>query len=712
MAVRLEIAHGLVSDSGRLSTSSDTLGVTEPSTGSKTRTKGVLHLVVSSSVQGPRAREATARVAETIAREYYYDESAGVPVCLEKAVKSADRRLRGSREGAGLPPGALGIGVAVIRDTELYLATIGGVEAYLVRSARLLMPDRQAATGLPADEGMRLDVWRGELAVGDALVLVSRNLTETVGTDEIRNAVLTLHPQSAVEHLHHLFVAAGGEGSDAVIAVEARELATRSERRSATPAATDAYGDLPPSVPGPTTAAATAVGGVVGGARAAVTRSVDRVLDAMPRRTASATRISPQADRAETQRRVAIALLAFLGVVVTLGVLVWLLPRGAEREVLSVGSAEAAFVAARDAADEADGLVESDRERALSVYRDALREVRRARALGLSTTTTSELDERIRDGLDSLYAARTGTTRMLTSFEPGADPGGIVRGPDRAAYVFDRTSGAIARVEPDDGATVQVGVAGEGAWEDVDAIHLLAAGGPDVIIVDSLGEAWRWRPSNRRGRGTLVPMRIGGDLRWTDEITDVDTFLLPGQRTGGLYNMYVVDPPTSQIQRYNPTADGNGFSAPTRYLITDNPNVGTYRDLLIDGDIYAVTGPEVLKHNGGRQLPEYQIETPPDDVDLRPGHDYRAIDGSAGRGSGKMYLYDATWGRIVVFDKSDGDYLAQWSTGPDGPSMKDVRGMYVVEGTRARDPATVVWVSPEGVFETRLATPPAAEPGS
>ena len=81
--------------------------------------------------------------------------------------------------------------------------------------------------------------------MGDSLLLVSRNLTEVVGTEELKNAVVTLHPQSAVEHLHHLFVAAGGDGSDAVLAVEATELAPS---RGGPPAgarrrpASDAYG--------------------------------------------------------------------------------------------------------------------------------------------------------------------------------------------------------------------------------------------------------------------------------------------------------------------------------------------------------------------------------------------------------------------------------------------------------------------------------------
>ena len=137
-----------------------------------------------------------------------------MPVCLEKAIKSADRQLRASREGAGIAPAMLGVGVAVVRNNELYLATIGGVEAYLVRNARLLMPDRRSVPGLPggSDDAAGVDVWRGELSVGDALLVVARNMTETVGTEELKSAMLTLHPQAAVEHLHHLFVAAGGQG--------------------------------------------------------------------------------------------------------------------------------------------------------------------------------------------------------------------------------------------------------------------------------------------------------------------------------------------------------------------------------------------------------------------------------------------------------------------------------------------------------------------
>ncbi len=83
-------------------------------------------------------------------------------------------------------PDSLGIAIAVIRNNELYVATIGSAEAYLVRAARLLVPDHTQQPGLPADDALRVEVWRGEIAVGDSLLLVSRNLTEVVGTGSSR----------------------------------------------------------------------------------------------------------------------------------------------------------------------------------------------------------------------------------------------------------------------------------------------------------------------------------------------------------------------------------------------------------------------------------------------------------------------------------------------------------------------------------------------
>ena len=84
---------------------------------------------------------------------------------LEKAVRAANRKLRQSREGGGLAAYSIGIALAVVRNNELYVATAGDANAYLIRSARLLMPEHHSGVGLPAADNLRLGVWRGEFAV-------------------------------------------------------------------------------------------------------------------------------------------------------------------------------------------------------------------------------------------------------------------------------------------------------------------------------------------------------------------------------------------------------------------------------------------------------------------------------------------------------------------------------------------------------------------
>src|SRR2546430_5387923 len=116
MAVRLQMKLGVVPDADRVDDSPDTLVVVEPNVGSVARSKGNLYLLVTGRVPGGRVREATRLAADTIRSEYYYDESAGIRVCLEKAIRLANKRLAhvgdrlpsgGSQEGSG-PIGVAG----------------------------------------------------------------------------------------------------------------------------------------------------------------------------------------------------------------------------------------------------------------------------------------------------------------------------------------------------------------------------------------------------------------------------------------------------------------------------------------------------------------------------------------------------------------------------------------------------------------------------
>ena len=155
MAVRLQMKLGYVAEQDRLPDSPDTIRPHEPAVGAVLRSKGSLYLLVTAQAEGHRLRDATRLVADTIESEYYYDESAGIRVCLQKAIRNANKRLThvGDRYGLGYEAdanGPVGVAAAVIRGNELYVATVGPAEAYLIRQARLsTLPDPHRERGLP-----------------------------------------------------------------------------------------------------------------------------------------------------------------------------------------------------------------------------------------------------------------------------------------------------------------------------------------------------------------------------------------------------------------------------------------------------------------------------------------------------------------------------------------------------------------------------------
>jgi len=200
--------------------------VSQPTVGARTRSKGSLYVVVAAGGAGAQKREAALVVADAIRQHYYYDESAGIGEVLEKAVRVADQRLRQQHDRLGVAFGSVSVAAAVVRENELYLTTIGAAVAYLLRQARLLvLPDEGRDMALPSADGHVLPpVWHGELALGDTLALTTHELPRAIGAEELKSAVVTLHPQSAAEHLHHLYLAAGAEGADALLILEATEV--------------------------------------------------------------------------------------------------------------------------------------------------------------------------------------------------------------------------------------------------------------------------------------------------------------------------------------------------------------------------------------------------------------------------------------------------------------------------------------------------------
>src|SRR5512137_1827938 len=102
MAVRLQMKLGVVAEADRLEDSPDTVAIVEPTIGATLRSKGSLYVVVAGIGRARRLQEATRLIADTVQGEYYYDESAGLIACLEKAIRTANRKLAANRERLGL----------------------------------------------------------------------------------------------------------------------------------------------------------------------------------------------------------------------------------------------------------------------------------------------------------------------------------------------------------------------------------------------------------------------------------------------------------------------------------------------------------------------------------------------------------------------------------------------------------------------------------
>ena len=720
MASRLALKYGLVSEEDRLANSSDAIIVTEPTTGSKTRTKGSLYLIVCSKTIGGRARDACRLVADTIRREYYYDESAGIAIVLEKAVRAANRKLRQSREGGGLAAYSIGICLAVVRGNELYVATAGDANAYLIRSARLLMPEHQSSVGLPAADNLRLGVWRGDFAVGDSLVLSSRNLVEVVGTEELKNAVVTLHPQSAVEHMHHLFVAAGGEGSDAVLALEATEASlTRAENRLVPVVPAEPLAGAPEHSPIPladqvagfASSVRERAGATRRGVGDAVSGAVGRILDLMPRRRAGYRRMRSSSDSAEGRRRASMAAIALVAIVVVLGGLVWFL--GPFRSDSATNNTPDATQALSDATEKINtvlapgDMIHNDPVQAQTLLQGAWDDLQHAKG-GVSATAYNPVLSRVTDAIEELVGTSHVTGTQFYAAPAGATVTDVVLGPDNAAYAI--VGDGVVRVDPSNGSVATVVQSGAGSGQGIGKPRLLSVGGPDLLIVDDGGNLWRWRPSDAVGGGTLGEIRVAGDQAWGSDVVDIATFVInPAE---GTYRLYVPYPTGSQVLRYEPTADGSGFSAPGPYFLNSNEPVATFKQIMVDGDLYAVTAPDLLKYFSGTRT-GFSLDPAPDDLNLRPGHSYGLLDATGSKGSGQLFIWDSQWQRILVYDKVEGKYIEQYFAAPGAPPFSDMTGMYIID-RGVTQPPVLVWARSDGLYQVPLvaAAAPSASPGA
>ena len=737
MSQRLATRLGLVPEADRAPDSSDLVRVNEPTVGAPVRTKGSLYVLAQLTNAGGGTVRAARQALESIEHDYYYDLSAGPLDTLARAVAQANRRLYHTRGRVGLNRGArISVVAVAIRASELHVAKIGPAGAIIVRGERIF----ELPPPLPADDEIRparrvadslgevLEIepvtWSGELAGGDRVALVSRNLAEMVGAEDTRKTLLDLRPTAAAEQLHRLFRERGGAGSDGVIVIELTAIGlTATTHRLEPVRPTDSLAGLPDRSPVP---GADAVGGALRRADHAVDHaqsrlgdSVDlffgRLLSLMPRRRVEYPRrvVRTEAVEARRRRRVGVLGMAALAGLLAAGVTVASYPSLDPTQAIprlavareSVAEAEEFIAAVEDRIDGQD-LVERDPERAKELLADAQRAIDRAEGAGVPAAALEPLRIRVDGRLDALYAVtriRELTTVVdLNAAFASVTPERMVAASDGSLWVLETGRGRVLRIDPLTGTgealyrageQLDGGVAGE-PW-------LLATAATDVVIVDRQRQAWRADLIER------VPRRM--PLAGIEDL-DPDSRLftaLQHQPPLEIFTLYAVDDASGGVWKWTPPAViPVTFPDPPESFLTDTPDLdpANARDLRADANLWLLQRATVTRVNFGTPVPQtdFSLDRPPDAA-VRAALDYRFLDGATIGDRDLFYVYDAGNARIIAFGRADGAFVRQWMAPRRGDAaslLDEVLGMEVL--SIADGPPAAYLLTPDRVIRIVL----------
>jgi hypothetical protein len=731
MAVRLHMNVGLVAEDRRLHDSADTTVVIEPVIGSTARTKGSLYLLVT-GMSGRRLREATRIVADRIKDDYYYDLSAGISVCLRKAVNAANKMLLHSLEkplgdtGDGPP---IGLALAVVRGNELYVATLGPAEAYLIRQARLLtLPDASPESGMPAEVLDGPEVWHGEVVMGDCLVLVSPNVTRRIGLGPLQDAVGQLHPQAAVDQIQRQFSsgALGSTGGDGILVIEATEIAATHRAQPLRPVwPGDSLAGAPERSPIPLAdTVSDGMAAVQGGARQVqaaadgwLRRGVYSLFDRMPERPVSRGRVTPMTVRRERQQRAAYAVIGLLSIIAIVGTGMWFFAGpNQQQQIDQVQTAQQAFEAARADVDAVYGngkdLMTSDQNAAYSYLTDAYKKLQIAQGpAGYSPsdpTIRSLLAQTIK-GLNEYYDVTIVQPQVVASFATD-NLSGLVLGPDGAAYVLDSSVNTVYWVNLQTGTKLPVVWVGQEPTSPPGIVgnpRLMTTGGPDVLILDDINSVWDWRPAaGGQGRGIVKKVYIPDNANWGQGARAIGTFIVNDKQ--GTYNFYVALPSQNNIWKYTPAADGSGYMSASRtpYLVVP-ANLSNVDDMYIDGKLYLLQAGQITRYDSGQAAhgwaPDLPADTASKDKILRthlPVYTRICSDNSA-QDLGTLYAYDGYNRRVVAITKSTGAVVGDYMVPSDTPWFSNLTGLFVTTLPDNASP-TLFWIEAGNLMSASL----------
>ena len=738
MSSRLATRLGLPAPEDRLPGAMDLVRFHEPATGSLVRTKGSLFLLAQLTGGDAHLARAAGDALEQLQHDYYYDLSAGSLGALGKALANANRRLYHQRGRLGIPRRAgVSIIAMAIRGREAHVAKLGPSAAVILREGRMfeLPPPpavheedprvRQRRVAATLGEALEIQpyTWKGELAPGDQMALVSRNLAQVVGVEELKHALATLRPAAAVEHLERLFQIRGGSGSDGILAIEIMELPATATTRQLEPVRpSEPLAGLPDQSPVPLADAIGRflhrIGDAIDGLQAALGKAIlyafNFLFAFVPRRQPHYPRQILRTAAVEEGRRRRFGMLGMAGValLLALGTSVASLPavppaQAIPRAAVARQAIEETHTLMAEVNEEVDGrdLVDRAPEAATELLNQAFAAIERAAAAGVPAGSLDPLRDRVDGGLDRIYAvARIGEAGTLvdlaTPFQ-GIVPSAMVAAGDGSLWVADSGRGRLIRIDGRGRARVvyRAGQAiGERAAGDP---WLLATAATDVVLVDRQRQAWRFDLREQ----TPQPMSLPGaaDIGGRSHLLAALQHRPPLE----IFNLYVVDAARNQVMKWSPSdvVPVVYARAPERFL-TDKPDMAprSARDLFVDVNLWLLQRDTVTRVNFGAPLPQedYSLDPPPDGEVRRPV-DYRLIDGATVGDRELFYVYDAANARIIAYQRADGAFVRQWlapRTGTWAGVLDEVADMSV--GSVADGPPVATLLTPDSVVRVVL----------
>jgi hypothetical protein len=589
-----------------------------------------------------------------------------------------------------------GVSCAVLRGSKVYLAQAGPSNAYVThRGAIEQYPARDAepVTPLGMARANEIRYALAELQPGDMLILTDARAPSRIPIEAVASAIVGVGIQQALANLGRL------AGRDDLIAL-AVEAAAVPEETAPAPVPTPA-----PSKPDETIEPSVIVRPPVAADRAAA-RPATRVNRATePRARATTTPAGPPRERPRETARA------------------WLtaLVQSMRRSAGSVGTA-GQMVMQRTLPDSA--AVQPRRKKTPARW-ESNTPLMAGLAIGIPVivsliaatiyiqgSTQAELETRLATAQNEItLAGQTVGSGARAHWQAALDQAGqaLILAPDdttalnqlaQAQAAIDQLDNVV-RLKPtqlwDFKSIGQHRLALQGfslfvldrATDQIDRLTLNAAGdglegnGPEHILSQGmtignrvpgnlLDMTWM-NSSDTRQTSSLIVMDQGGlieyNLAFGLRSLDFGTNTVPAalrRLRSYIGNLYVLDPASSQVLRYEPKGDGYA-GAPVNYFEQPAPEAARAIDMAIDGSIYLVTSDgQITKYLGGKP-DTFQITDLP--VPLgRPAA--AAVDTNVTDSS--LYVADQTSSRIVQF-RPDGKFVRQFrALGPAFDGIEDL----------------------------------------